>query len=200
MSLSKFTVVCVAALAICGCDQGQPTPSAPTPDKQATSAVTSPDFAATNKDAESGDAKAQYRLGLMYYNGDGVPQDYAEAVKWSRLAADQGLAAAQFNLAVMYEIGQSVPQDYAEAVKWSRLAADQGDVMAQCKLGMMYDNGHGVAQDDAEAYVWFSVAAAGGDAEAFKLREATARELNDGEIIAASERATELLEKMGSRK
>ncbi|MDB4654665.1 hypothetical protein OAE40_02680, partial [Rubripirellula sp.] len=92
------------------------------------------------------------------------------------------------------------PQDYAEAVKWSRLAADQGDVMAQCKLGMMYDNGHGVAQDDAEAYVWFSVAAAGGDAEAFKLREATARELNDGEIVAASERATELREKMGSRK
>ena len=65
-------------------------------------------------------------LAFMYDNGRGVPQDYAEALKWSRLAADQGFAAAQYNLAFAYANGQGVPQDYTEAAKWSRLAADQG--------------------------------------------------------------------------
>ena len=59
---------------------------------------------------------AQISLGIMYANGQGVPQDYAEAVKWFRLAADQGDATAQFNLGIMYAKGQGVPQDYAEAV------------------------------------------------------------------------------------
>ena len=51
--------------------------------------------------AEQGDADAQANLGLMYYNGEGVPQDYAEAVRWFRLAAEQGDADAQYNLGVM---------------------------------------------------------------------------------------------------
>ena len=39
--------------------------------------------------AERGDAEAQYNLGVMYRNGQGVPHDDAEAVKWYRLAAEQ---------------------------------------------------------------------------------------------------------------
>ena len=42
--------------------------------------------------AEQGVAKAQYNLGLMYYKGEGVPEDDKQAVKWYRLAAEQGLA------------------------------------------------------------------------------------------------------------
>jgi TPR repeat protein len=34
--------------------------------------------------AEAGDASAQYNLGVMYANGEGVPEDDAEAVKWYR--------------------------------------------------------------------------------------------------------------------
>ena len=55
-----------------------------------------------------------------------MPQDYAEAMKWFRLAADQGNAAAQNNLGVLYEEGQGVPQDYAVAMKWFSLSAAQG--------------------------------------------------------------------------
>jgi uncharacterized protein len=55
--------------------------------------------------AEQGYAEAQYNLGVMYGNGNGVVQDYAEAVKWYRLAAEQGNAKAQNNLGVMYEYG-----------------------------------------------------------------------------------------------
>ena len=49
----------------------------------------------------------------MYYNGQGVVQDYAEAEKWFRLAAAQGIANAQYNLGVLYHYGQGVVQDYA---------------------------------------------------------------------------------------
>ena len=41
----------------------------------------------------------------MHKKGQGVPQDYAEAVKWYRLAADQGMGEAQYNLGVMYKNG-----------------------------------------------------------------------------------------------
>jgi len=54
-----------------------------------------PDFDATKASAEQGVASAQYNLGAMYANGDGVPENVAEAVKWYRLAAEQGNASAQ---------------------------------------------------------------------------------------------------------
>ena len=46
----------------------------------------------------------------MYYKGEGVAQDYQEAVKWYRLAAEQGDEDAQNNLAVMYQNGTGVAQ------------------------------------------------------------------------------------------
>ena len=61
----------------------------------------------------------------MYYNGRGVPQDYTEALKWYRLAAEQGHAAAQFNLGLMYENGQGVPQEYVQAHMWLNLGASR---------------------------------------------------------------------------
>ena len=63
----------------------------------------------------------------MYANGQGVPQDYAEAVKWYRKAAEQGDAVAQYNLGVMYKKGDGVPQDYVQAHVWFNLAAAKGD-------------------------------------------------------------------------
>lgn len=48
--------------------------------------------------AEQGYADAQYSLGLCYAKGDGVPQDYKQAVYWYSKAAEQGLAEAQESL------------------------------------------------------------------------------------------------------
>ena len=116
--------------------------------------------------AEQGDATAQFNLGNMYANGEGVPQDAAEAVRWYRLAAEQGDADAQFNLGVMYANGEGVPKDNAEAVRWYRLAAEQGLASAQFNLGSMCANGEGVLKDNAEAARWFRLAAEQGDADA----------------------------------
>ena len=76
--------------------------------------------------ADQGFAVAQSNLGFMYAEGQGVPQDYVEAVKCYRLAADQGLADAQFSLGLRYAQGQGVPQDYVEAYAWFSLAAAGG--------------------------------------------------------------------------
>ena len=92
----------------------------------------SPDeVASIRRAAEGGEAHAQFRLGALYDNGLGVPQDDAEAVRWYRLAAEQGDARAQLSLGDLYYYGLGVPQDYAEAARWYRLAAEQGDASAQ---------------------------------------------------------------------
>ena len=75
--------------------------------------------------AEQGHSDAQYNLGVTYYLGEGVPQDYEEALRWSRMAAEQGHADAQFGLGGMYYNGEGVPQDYVEAHKGTNLAASR---------------------------------------------------------------------------
>jgi len=129
---------------------------------QAAWAANVPDFRETLQLAEQGVAKAQYNLGVMYENGRGVRQDYAEALKWYRQAAAQGDAEAQYNLGAMYYSGQGVRQDYTEAFRWFRKAADQGYAEAQYNLGLMYANGHGVHQDFNLSKEWFGKACDGG--------------------------------------
>ena len=65
-----------------------------------------------------------------YYNGQGVAQDYGEAVKWFRKAAEQGNVDAQFNLGLCYEYSKGVAKDIDEAAKWYRKAAEQGNADA----------------------------------------------------------------------
>lgn len=118
------------------------------------------------KVAEQGDAEAQFKLGICYANGTGVPEDLAQAVDWFRKAADQGHALAQFNLAKCYAYGNGVPKDVAQAVVWLRKAADQGNVDAQTDLGLLYSDCEsiyadceGVPKDIPQAIIWFRKAA-----------------------------------------
>jgi TPR repeat protein len=113
-------------------------------------------FDRQKKLAENGNPIAQYNLGCCYVNGDGVPQDLAEAAKWFRLAADQGIAEAEYRLG-LWLLHQSVmppgvaamgadrlekeAELKAEAAKWFRLAADQGYAPAQFQLGEYYEHG-----------------------------------------------------------
>ena len=80
--------------------------------------------------AEQGDATSQNALGAIYTHTSGrdVPQDYAEAAKWYRKAAEQGHVVAQANLADIYTKGQGVPQDYVQAHLWWNLAGAKGSV------------------------------------------------------------------------
>ena len=116
--------------------------------------------------AETGNADAQFMLGVMYAEGDGATQDYAKAVKLYRLAANAGHAETQNNLRLMYQYGNGVAQDDAEAVKLYRLAANAGHAETQNNLRLMYQYGNGVAQDDAEAVKCYRLAVNAGLAEA----------------------------------
>ncbi len=124
------------------------------------------DYKKAKAEAERGSAWAQMRLGVMYDNGEGVPQDYGKAMKWFRKAAEQDFDLAQYDLGVMYYNGQSVPQDYVEAMKWFRKAAEQGYDLSQFNLGVMYFNGQGVPQNYAEAMKWYRKAAEQGVSKA----------------------------------
>jgi uncharacterized protein len=76
--------------------------------------------------AEQGFAKVQHNLGVMYRNGQGVPQDDKTAVKWFTLAAEQRDVRAQTYLGLMYANGDGVPQDYVRAHMWFNLSASIG--------------------------------------------------------------------------
>ena len=74
-------------------------------------------------------ARGQNSLGFMYWDGEGgVTQDYAEAVRWYRLAAEQDYANAQYNLGVMYENGRGRHAGLRRSRRWYRLAAEQQNV------------------------------------------------------------------------
>ena len=87
--------------------------------------------------AEQGDAAAQYALGTKYKNGQGVEQNYQEALKWYTKSADQGFADAQVILGAMYYAGQGVGQDKVMAFAWWSKAALQGNEAAQKSLNML---------------------------------------------------------------
>lgn len=115
--------------------------------------------------AEQGNAKAQALLGLLYEDGNGVPQNYAQAAKWYLRAAEQGEAGAQDLLAGLYCRGQGVAQSFAEAAKWYRLAAEQGKGNAQAMLGLMHYEGLGAPKSYAAALKWFRLAVEQGNAK-----------------------------------
>jgi len=144
--------------------------------------------------AEKGNANAQFLLGIYYFNGDGVPENDAEAVKWFRLAAEQGDVDAQYNLGIMYNNGQGVPENKAEAVNWYRLAAEQGNAPAQYFLGSMYYNGDGVPQNNIRAYVWWSVAATQGHEDARGNRDIVSERLTPTLLGQAQQIATKCFE------
>ena len=85
--------------------------------------------------AEQGHDEAQFFLALMHLGyAEGVPQDFEEASRFFRLAAQQEDADGQCGLGEMYYGGEGVPQDYAEAIKLWKLAAEQGHERAQYNL------------------------------------------------------------------
>lgn len=115
----------------------------------------------------SNDATAQFYVGLMYYNEEGIAenyenmtQHYKDALPWFQKAADQGFSAAQTYLGVMYFGGQGIPLSYRKAADWYQKAAEQGDAAAQSNLGLMYFVGNDdIPRDYNQALMWYSKAA-----------------------------------------
>lgn len=135
--------------------------------------------------AEKGDPDALSFLGYIYSHGEGVPQDYGQAVNWYRKAAEQGSAVAQTTLGTAYVLGNGVRQDDTQAANWFRKAAEQGDAIGQSKLGASYGSGRGVPQDSVLAYAWQNLAAAQGEEDAKSLRDLSADDLSPIQLAEA---------------
>ncbi|NMC96745.1 MAG: sel1 repeat family protein, partial [Deltaproteobacteria bacterium] len=75
---------------------------------------------------------------LKYFFGEGVPRDFAEAIKWYQKAALQDNVDAQFTLGGIYEEGVVIPEDPAEAERWYRRAAEKGHERARYRLELMH--------------------------------------------------------------
>jgi TPR repeat protein len=135
--------------------------------------------------ADQGLAIAQFNVGLIYDNGQGVSKDEVQAMKWYRLAADQGGSDAQYQLGHLY-----YKQDnYAEAAKWFHLAADQGRADAQSNLGSMYAEGEGVPQDFVQALMWFTLSAAQNHKDGVENRDKAAGLMTSAQIAEAQKLA-----------
>ncbi len=74
--------------------------------------------------SKEGRASAQYSLGFLYDYGEGVQQDYGEAAKWYRKAAEQGLPEAQIALGILSESGTGVSRDLNEFHRQYSLAVE----------------------------------------------------------------------------
>lgn len=133
--------------------------------------------------AQSGDADAQYEVGIMFLKGQGVETDRAEAIKWltsasaagnelatAKLrrmddregkfqellkAAENGDSAAQYDIAMMYLKGQGIEQEMTRARLWLNKAAKQGDAKAITRLGILYYKGELGETDYSEAHRLF---------------------------------------------
>ena len=103
----------------------------------ASNAFAAPDFDETMAEANQGAAYAQFNLGVMYDNGDGIPENDAEAVKWYKKAADQGDAGAQSNLGFMYAKGEGVPESNIRAYVWWSMAKTQGNADAAVNVDIL---------------------------------------------------------------
>lgn len=103
------------------------------------------------KAAKQGNESAQFNIGKMYENGDGVEQNFTKAVEWYSKAAEQGDGFAQHYLGEAYFYGFNVAKDNAKALYWLKKAADNDYSRAFGILALVYDD----MELYSEALKWF---------------------------------------------
>ncbi len=113
--------------------------------------------------AAQGNADAQFRLGLLFFGGEGVEKSPAKTEDLWRAAASQGDTTAEYFLGMFYYEGSGGAPNYSEAAKWHRLAAEHGNLMSAGLLAQLYSSGKGVKKDEGKAVAWERFAAERGD-------------------------------------
>lgn len=143
-------------------------------------------------DAEKGNARAQYIVGVILLNDLIVdaPADKGAAY-WITLSAEQGYIRAQTELARMYKNADHVEQDLNKMLAWYRRAAEAGDVGAQLFVADAYAFGHGAEVDLIEAYMWYEIALEYWGALAVRARDIVAEKMTPEQIAQAENRARE---------
>ncbi len=137
--------------------------------------------------------ESQKLLGEFFLTGHTVPQNYENALKWYKMAAENGDRDAQSELGYLYYSGRGVTQDLEQAFTWFEKAAYQGLAVAQYSLGIMWYSGNGVEDaDPVTSYAWLSVAASNNHPDATVARNFVKASLTGEELKKAQNMATNL--------
>lgn len=192
--VAVVAMACAALCALAACNTATPPPSTAADFTEGMRAYEQQDYATALREfrplAEQGDANAQYRLGHMYSQGQGVHQDFRQAAVWFTKAAERGNVVSQLSLGRLYLSGISdevIPRDFLKAAEWFRKAAAKGHWLAQHMLGLMYEVGSGVPQDPILAYAWYNLAATQGNDGVRKARQDLTKRMTDEQITIAQQ-------------
>ena len=117
--------------------------------------------------AKSGDAEAQFRLGLVLEDGSLTKQDLKAAISWYGRAAEAGHALGQYKFGLALQFGNGIALDLRTAREWYEAAGKQGIARASFNLALMQRTGEGGEKDLSAAASSFEAAARNGISEAF---------------------------------
>jgi hypothetical protein len=83
--------------------------------------------------ADAGMADAQYHLGWLYANGNGLRVDVPKAIEWWQRAAQSGYVDAEFAIGMAYHNGETktLKKDLGKALEWLVKGAGHGSSDAQ---------------------------------------------------------------------
>ena len=104
-------------------------------------------------DANLGDDKAQYNLGIMYKKDLGVPIDENEAFSWFFLSANQGNILANYALGHAYLKRSGINKNFKLAFKCFKFSALRENPTSRLMLGNMYYQGQVVAVSYPKAFL-----------------------------------------------
>lgn len=114
------------------------------------------------KAAEKGNEFACLDLGELYYNGDGVDQDYNMVFRLIKQAAEQNNTKACVRLYQLYRDGKGVQQSCKEGLKWLDKALEKNNAQAQYEKGLAFETGTCLSQNKYVAKEFFRMAATQG--------------------------------------
>lgn len=128
------------------------------------------------KAADAGDGYALYRVGWLYYKGNGRTKNYEKAAEWYQKAVEAGNAKAMNGLGHLYTNGFGVGQDYERALQLFKQAVAFGNDIALFNIALFYESGWGVTKDMQKAISYYRMAAEKNDADAMNKMASFYRE------------------------
>ncbi|KAF9106145.1 hypothetical protein BGX29_010395 [Mortierella sp. GBA35] len=114
--------------------------------------------------------RAQFGIGSMYYNDEGVSHSFPQALEWYLKAAHGGYAFAQYCVGHMYYYGVGIPKDFPQTMYWCLKAAEGGHVFSYIYWPYIYHR-KAVPNDRSKVIEWFQKAVDLGDDDAKDVLE-----------------------------
>lgn len=110
------------------------------------------------KAAKEGHPEGEYRLGMAYYHGNGIPQSWENAMFWLKKAVDDGHAKAMEELASIYRYGIGTERNTMRALELYIQSAELGNGRAMKTLGKVFHTGELGVQDEQRSIHYYEQA------------------------------------------